>query len=225
MTSEERQAGDDLVLRLAALAYFARFSVVSRIHTKSDLRWMQEVRRFKPATVARRLAVLAGFYCTCVIGGVLDRSPADYVRRPRVSNESPTLGLSHLQFEALLCAARDSDNPPDFALVAMLGLLGLRISEACRCDIDDLGEEHGHRVLRTVGKGTKSGRRSARCPDRRAPRRSTHHHALRPRPHQPRPAPELHTRGLHSLCHMTSQPSAHAECRVSSGPFRNLAAR
>lgn len=51
-------------------------------------------------------------------------SPAEYVHRPRVSNESPTLGLSHLQFEALLCAARDSDNPPDFALVAMLGLLG-----------------------------------------------------------------------------------------------------
>ncbi|WP_433667534.1 hypothetical protein ACQP06_28015 [Nocardia sp. CA-136227] len=123
-------AGDDLVLRLAALAYLARFSAVSRIHTKSDLRlyfqwctdhqltplavarteierymrWMQEVRRFKPATIARRLAVVAGFYRTCVIDGVLDRSPAQYVRRPRVSNESPTLGLSHLQFEALLCA-------------------------------------------------------------------------------------------------------------------------
>ncbi|MFF0633465.1 hypothetical protein ACFYTS_13285 [Nocardia sp. NPDC004151] len=34
-------------------------------------------------------------------------------------------------------------------------MLGLRISEACRCDIDDLGEEHGHRVQRTIGKGTK----------------------------------------------------------------------
>ncbi|MEU6586536.1 tyrosine-type recombinase/integrase [Nocardia sp. NPDC046763] len=110
---------------------------------------------FQPATVARRLSVVAGFYRTCVIDGVLDRSPAEYVRRPRVSNESPTLGLSHLPFEELLCAARDSDNPPDFALVAMLGLLGLRISEACRCDATDLGEEHGHRVLRTVGKGSK----------------------------------------------------------------------
>ncbi|MFJ9369941.1 tyrosine-type recombinase/integrase [Nocardia sp. NPDC101769] len=157
--------------QIAAIEHFdpGRFSAVSRIHTKSDLRlyfywcidhqltplavarteverymrWMQEVRRFKPATVARRLAVVAGFYRTCVIDGVLDRSPAEYVRRPRVSNESPTLGLSHLQFAALLCAARDSDNPPDFALVAMLGLLGLRISEACRCDISDLGEEQG----------------------------------------------------------------------------------
>jgi integrase/recombinase XerD len=60
-----------------------------------------------------------------------------------------------LQFEALPTAARESANPCDFALVAMLGLLGLRIFEATSADIADLGEEHGHRVLRVCGKGTK----------------------------------------------------------------------
>jgi integrase len=69
--------------------------------------------------------------------------------------ESPTLGFTHLQFEALLTAARESPNPCDFALVAMLGLLGLRIFEATGTNIADLGEEHGHRVLRVCGKGTK----------------------------------------------------------------------
>jgi integrase/recombinase XerD len=34
----------------------------------------------------------------------------------------------------------------------MLGLLGLRIFEATSADIADLGEEHGHRVLRVCGK-------------------------------------------------------------------------
>jgi site-specific recombinase XerD len=66
---------------------------------------MQEIRRFKPSTVARRTSVLAGFYRTCVIDGVLDHSPAEYVRRPTVPAESPTLGLTHLQFEAMLTAA------------------------------------------------------------------------------------------------------------------------
>ena len=42
-----------------------------------------------------------------------------------------------------------------FALVAMLGLLGLRIFEATSADTADLGEAHGHRVLRVCGKGTK----------------------------------------------------------------------
>jgi integrase/recombinase XerD len=37
----------------------------------------------------------------------------------------------------------------------MLGLLGLRIFEATGADIADLGEEHGHRVLRVCRKGSR----------------------------------------------------------------------
>jgi site-specific recombinase XerD len=168
-------------LRLAVAAYLTRFKGTSRTHTESDLRcylvwcaergldplaaqrphlelyirWMQEIRRFKPSTVSRRFSVAAGFYRTCVLDGVLEHSPAEHVRRPSVPAESPTLGFTHLQFEALLTTARESANPCDFALVAMLGLLGLRIFEATSADIADLGEEHGHRVLRVCGKGTK----------------------------------------------------------------------
>jgi len=84
--------------------------------------------------VSRRLNVVAGFYRTCVIDGLLEHSPADYVRRPTVPPESPTLGLSHLRFEALLSAARRSANPCDFALVAMLGqLLAWVDGQICRC--------------------------------------------------------------------------------------------
>ncbi len=168
-------------IRLAAAAYLGRFKGSSREHTESDLRcyltwcagrgldplaarradldlyirWMQEVRRFKPSTVSRRFSVAAGFYRTCVIDGALEHSPAEHVRRPSVPPESPTLGFTHLQFEAMLTAARESANRYDFALVAMLGLLGRRIFEATGADIGDLGEEHGHRVLRVCGKGGK----------------------------------------------------------------------
>jgi integrase/recombinase XerD len=56
---------------------------------------------------------------------------------------------------AAYLTARQSSNPNDFALIAMLGLLGLRIFEACGATIRDIGEEHGHRVLRVRGKGGK----------------------------------------------------------------------
>jgi site-specific recombinase XerD len=101
------------------------------------------------------MSIVAGFYRTCVIDELLEHSPADHVRRPNVPPESPTLGLSHLQLEALLTASCMSANNCDFALVCLLGLLGLRIFEACGLNITDLGEEHGHRVLRVVGKGHK----------------------------------------------------------------------
>src|SRR5680860_641343 len=153
---------DDALLPLATAAYLARFKGLSREHTDSDLRaflnwcvgrgieplqaqraqlelyvrWMQETRRYKPSTVSRRTSVLSGFYRTAVIDGVLEHSPAEYVRRPTVPPESPTLGLTHLQFEAMLTTARESANRFDFALVAMLGLLGLlsliHISEPTR---------------------------------------------------------------------------------------------
>ena len=59
------------------------------------------------------------------------------------------------QFEAPITTARLSANINDFALIAMLGLLGLRIFETCGSSIGDLGEEHGHRVLKVRVKGGK----------------------------------------------------------------------
>ncbi len=110
---------------------------------------------FKPSTVSGRFSVTAGFYRTAVIDDVLEHSPAEHVRRPAVPPESPTLGFTHLQFETMLTASRQSPNEYDFALVVMLGVLGLRIFEATGADIADLGAEHGHRVLRVRGNGSK----------------------------------------------------------------------
>ncbi len=118
------------------------------------------MRGYKPSTVARRLSVLVGFYRTCVIDAVLDHSPADHIRRPPVPPESPTLGISHLQFEAMLAAGRTSQHVNDFALVALLELLGLRIFEATGASVEDRGEADGHRVLRVHGKGATADERA-----------------------------------------------------------------
>jgi integrase/recombinase XerD len=172
---------ESLVLRAAVAAYLGRYRGQTRQHAESDLRvflrwcaresvdpltavradveryvrWLQDEGCYQPSTVSRRLSIVVVFYRVCVIDQLLTQSPADYVRRPTVPAESPTLGLGHLQFEALITTARLSDNINDFALVALLGLLGLRIFEACGVSISDLGEEHGHRVLYVRGKGGK----------------------------------------------------------------------
>src|SRR4051812_31290418 len=183
-SDQPHTVSDVRVLRAAVAAYLGRYrgESPSRLHTGSDLkifltwcaahgldpltvgrvdieryvRWLQEERCYQPSTVSRRLSVVVGFYRTCVIDQVLPYSPADYVRRPPVPAESPTLGLGHLQFEALITTARLSPNINDSALIAMLRLLGLRIFEGCGASIGDLGEEHGHRVLKVRGKGDKT---------------------------------------------------------------------
>src|SRR4051795_10658762 len=81
-------ASDDRVLRAAVAAYLGRYRGESRVHTGSDLkvfltwcagqdidpwergrveieryvRWLQEVRRYQPSTVSRRLSVVVWFY-------------------------------------------------------------------------------------------------------------------------------------------------------------------
>jgi integrase/recombinase XerD len=153
-------------LRLAVAAYLARFTGSSREHTESDLRcylawcagrgldplaarrphlelylrWMQEIRHFKPSTISRRFSVTAGFYRTCVIDGVLEHSPAEHVRRPTVPRSRPP-------WASPTCSSRPcSPQPGNHLTRAILrswpcsACSGLRIFEATGTDIADLGE-------------------------------------------------------------------------------------
>jgi len=228
-----------------------------------------ESRGYAAATIARRFGTVATFYKYAVIDGVIPANPAAAVTRPKVAWEGQKRTVLHpLEFAALLAAARTS-GPNDHALVCLLGMLGLRVSEACATDITDIRYEAGYELLHVLGKGAKpadiplpipvlravreavdgrttgadpadpdrtadgpsrsqpradpgSSRRWHHPPDqparsaphvlhhragrrhrhprhavRDAPRRPTHHHALRPSPQEPRPTPQLHPRRLH----------------------------
>ena len=62
--------------------------------------------------------------------------------------------LHPLEFAALLAAARTS-GPNDHALVCLLGMLGLRVSEACAADITDIRYEAGCELRHVLGEGAK----------------------------------------------------------------------
>jgi integrase/recombinase XerD len=81
------------------------------------------------------------------------RAPADAPRVPgRVQDAGPGPDGARLP---------DPDGPGllavmDAALITLMGMLGLRVSEACAVKIEDYQDiERGHRVLRLVGKGGK----------------------------------------------------------------------
>ena len=119
-------------------------------------RYLEVERGNGPSTVHRRLTVLRGFYRLAAIDGYLERSPAEHLRLPKVyKDESTTLGLDRQELGAIVAAARAS-SPTDGALISLMGLLGLRVSEACSVRIEDTrGDLRGHRTLTLVGKGGK----------------------------------------------------------------------
>jgi integrase len=113
-----------------------------------------EARGRARATIPRRLCTIAGFYRYAEEEGLIAHSPAIHVRRPRLDYESHATGLDRNELGALLVAAGLS-SARDHALVSLLALNGLRVSEALGADINALGLERGHRTLTVTRKGGK----------------------------------------------------------------------
>jgi integrase/recombinase XerD len=105
-----------------------------------------EARGRARATVTRRLSTIAGFYKYAVEEELPGSSPAAHVRRPRVDYESHAVALDRNELGALLVAA-GLGPPAGHALISLLALNGLRVSEAVGADIEYLGLERGHRTL------------------------------------------------------------------------------
>jgi integrase/recombinase XerD len=106
------------------------------------------------ATVTRRLCTIAGFYKYAVEEELLEHSPAAHVRRPRLDYESHATALDRNELGALLVAA-GLGPALEHALVSLLALNGLRVSEATGADIEQLGLDRGHRTLTITCKGGK----------------------------------------------------------------------
>src|SRR6266542_2426430 len=167
-------------LRLAAAAYLARFKGTPRPRRLRSALLSRLVRRARPGPVPGP-APAPGAVHPVDAGGppvqALDGVPAflghravlpDLRHRRRAGaltrRACPPPGGSRRVTDARIHAPAVRGpayrrprvrQPERFVLVAMLGLLGLRIFEATSADIADLGEEHGHRVLRVCGKGGK----------------------------------------------------------------------
>lgn len=112
-----------------------------------------EDRGLAASTIDRRLSTVCGFYRFAHIDGRIGSNPAEYVRRPQV-HPSDARGLDRSEFGVFLFTAEQYDRE-HAALTVLLGLNGLRVSEACATNIEDLGIERGHRTLRILGKGNK----------------------------------------------------------------------
>ena len=116
-------------------------------------RTAMEQKGLAPSTIDRRLSTVCGFYRFAHIDGRVTPNPAQYVRRPK-AHPSEGRGLDRRELGTFLFTAERFDKS-HAALAVLLGLNGLRVSEASGTNIEDLAFTQGHRTLRIMGKGSK----------------------------------------------------------------------
>lgn len=164
-------------VELAAVAYLARYDDRARRQRAAILRrWFAwcaahgigvlearradveryvrelEARSLAPGTICTHLSTLSVFYRDVVLDGLLDRSPVDFVRRPKKRWMSPSTYLRADELRSFLSVA-DADGADTAALCSLLALNGLRISEACGISVEDLAVRDGFMVVSLVRKG------------------------------------------------------------------------
>jgi site-specific recombinase XerD len=110
----------------------------------------------RPATLARKISSVRNFYGYAVDEGHAAVSPVPgkdkALHLPKVSRKSQTLGPDREESTALLAAAAER-GPRDAAVVSVLLYQGLRASELCAVNLDDLSTQRGHRVIHLRRKG------------------------------------------------------------------------
>lgn len=115
--------------------------------------WRNAGPLLAPASKARRLSAVASFYDYLVNELVIPSSPFAHIKRPkRDSDYSPTRGLTRAEANALLMAA-EHHSPQAHALICLLLLQGLRISEARNARHQDIHTSRGMTLLPITRKG------------------------------------------------------------------------
>jgi site-specific recombinase XerD len=112
------------------------------------------------STINGKLNAVVGFYRLAKIDRLIKDDPTEHLRRPSVPLESRREGLTRVEGFACLEAA-EAAGPLEHALWCVMLLLGPRVGEVCRLDVESIGREHGQATLYM---DREKGNRSAAVP-------------------------------------------------------------
>lgn len=126
-------------------------SRVRPVHVREFLQSLRASR--SPATVARKLAAVKGFFRFLEAQQVIRRSPTAFIETPRLWRRLPQT-LSLAEVERLLGSVKATGlGLRDLAMLELLYGAGLRVSELVSLDVTSCNFEAG--FLRCIGKGNK----------------------------------------------------------------------
>jgi integrase/recombinase XerC len=126
---------------------------VDRRVVRHYVAWLVE-RGYARRSVARKASALRSMLAWCVERGLISSNPAHDVSVPKGIKTLPR--VLRADEAAALCEAAAGDDPDALRGAAVLELLygsGLRVSELCDLDVDDVDLASG--AVRVIGKGRK----------------------------------------------------------------------
>jgi len=123
-----------------------------------DWLWTATQRGDARSTIARRTAAVRGFFAWATESGLIAADPALRLVSPKRGRSLPTVASADALtdvLDAATAAAQEGDPVAlrDAAILELLYAAGLRVSELCGVDLDDL--DSARHTVRVLGKGSK----------------------------------------------------------------------
>ena len=110
---------------------------------------LSEGRDYKPKTFHRMISTLSSFYRYLYAQGVVVANPMLGVERPRIKNQE----LKYLKHSQVIRLINSIEGERDRLIVRLIYATGVRVSELCAINIEDIDFEE--QTIRVKGKGDK----------------------------------------------------------------------
>lgn len=113
------------------------------------LSFINSLKTYRARTLRRILSTLSSFYRYLNMQGVIATNPIATVERPRLREE----GLVYLKHDQVVSLINSIEDPRDRLVVRLIYATGVRVSELCSIDVEDIDFEE--QTIRIRGKGGK----------------------------------------------------------------------
>ncbi|MGA2121211.1 MAG: site-specific tyrosine recombinase/integron integrase [Methanoregula sp.] len=113
------------------------------------LTFVSSMQTYKPKTFHRIISTMSSFYRYLCTQGVVGLNPLTGIDRPRIKQQD----IKYLKHNQVLRLIDSIDDPRDKLIVRTIYATGVRVSELCNMNIEDIDfDEH---TIRIRGKGDK----------------------------------------------------------------------
>jgi site-specific recombinase XerD len=122
---------------------------ITNVMVSDYLTFLSSIRTYRPKTMHRILSTISSFYRYLVIQGVAESNPSMTVDRPRIKQEE----LIYLKHDQVIDLINTIEDLRDQLIVRTIYATGVRVSELCSINIEDIDfEDH---IIKIQGKGGK----------------------------------------------------------------------